>query len=463
MTGLRLAIAVGLLATLGVATAAPGGGVVRVEHRDPSTAPTRGPANALVTIEYFFIPQTNAGSRLAAYRALERLQAKHPARIRIIYRIVKRTAQSQLPIAALEAHAQGKFFELMDALHAPRMNNLLTKDQALELARGVGIDEQRLGAAISEGRYSDVFATNDRRLERLHGSPPGVLFNSRVVRAATEAEYEREYLLAYERSLELIDQGYAPRELARAFDEQVRRVDPPFVVTAGPTDEDLERDPTEHPLASPPLVLDGLPSFGKADASAPVPVVVLCRPNDPACGGLLRIVRRQVQEIYGDEIRAVWAPWFDVSRDDAADLALLGDAARCAELVGSSPEELSASPGWRWITKQLDHANRAHGRRMAADKLIDLVSSELDIDTQRLSACRARLANATLDWIALARKSGVTRSPAIVIGGRIYEGLNDESMIHRLIEAELAPGVLGQTLESQFDRLLFFLASSKRR
>jgi hypothetical protein len=31
--------------------------------------------------------------------------------------------------------------------------------------------------------------------------------------------------------------------------------------------------------------------------------------------------------------------------------------------------------------------------------------------------------------------------------------------IQRLIESELAPGVLGRAAESQFERLLFFLAS----
>jgi hypothetical protein len=54
------------------------------------------------------------------------------------------------------------------------------------------------------------------------------------------------------------------------------------------------------------------------------------------------------------------------------------------------------------------------------------------------------MANTTLDWIESARRSGVVGSPAIVIGGRIYEGLNDEQAIKTLVEAELAPGVLGR-------------------
>ena len=460
--GVAIAAAVPVGASPGAGTAKPH--VVRVEHRDPATAPTRGQPDALVTIEYFFVPNVQAGNRLPQYRLLERLYEKHPGRVRIIYRVVKQNAGVQLPTAALEAHAQGKFFELMEALHEPRANVMLTKDQVLELARGIGMDTSRVAAAISDGRYTETFAANEQRMHRLRGASNAVAFNSRVVRVNnSEADFEREYVNAYDRALELIDQGYHPRELSKVFDEQVRRAQLPFVISTGPTDEDLESDPTEHRLAQPPIDVTGLPSFGKPDATAPLPLIVLCRPNDLSCGNLLRVVRKQVQEIYPDEVRAFWGPWFDVTHDHAADLTMLGDAVLCAERVGSSPDELSASPGWRWIAKQLDHATRTHGRRIAATRVIDTLAAELDVDAQRLSACRARTANATLDFIKKARDSGVTRSPAIVIGGRIYEGVTDESTIHKLIEAELAPGVLGETADSQFERLLFLLSSPKRR
>jgi hypothetical protein len=461
----RVAASAAVLAGLGLAlgqpVAAPSGQVVRIEHRDPSTAPSRGPLNALVTIELFFTPAPGPSNiRLpAAFKALEKLQANHPARIRLVFRVVKSNAAAQLPIAVLEAHAQGKFFELMDKLHVQRTH--LTNPQILELARSVGMDVPRLSAAISEGRYADVIAANGRRFDRLHGGAvPNVFFNSKTPRTTitqlTEAEYEREYLAAYDRAIALIDQGYQPAELMRVFDSQALRTDQPVVISTGSMDEDLESDPTDHRLASPPLDLEGLPTFGRPDTAA-LPVVVMCRPNDGSCANSLRIAR-QVQEIYTDDVRVVWAPFFDVTREDAAELAMLGDAALCAEQVGSSPDDLAASPGWRWITKQLERAGNS--RRQGAERLIDNVSRDLDVDTQRLSACRARMANATLDWIAKARRSGVTRPPAMVIGGRIYAGISaDKTTLQRLIEAELAPGVLGGTTESQFDRLLFFLAT----
>ena len=76
-------------------------------------------------------------------------------------------------------------------------------------------------------------------------------------------------------------------------------------------------------------------------------LVVLCRPADPACANLLRVVEPAVR-LYPDDVRVVWAPWFDVGRDDAAALTLLGDAGLCAEAIGSYQDqgELTTSPGW---------------------------------------------------------------------------------------------------------------------
>lgn len=447
-----LLVAAACLALPAPATqAAPGiGHVVRVEHRDPDTAPSRGPASAPVTIEFYFQPNTSAQTRLPSYKLLERLQANHPARIRVIYRVVKRGGQVQLPTAALEAHAQGKFFELMEELHRNRSQQSLGRAEVLELAKKIGMDVPRLAAAISNDRYRDLLDANDRRHERLlRGQPsvPSALFNTKPPKsslaAMSDVDYEREYGEAYERAMDLIDRGVDPRHLMDAFDAQVLRSAQPFVISTGPTDDEASTDATDHKLASPPLALAGLPSFGKPDAAGALPVVLLCRPNDTQCGNSMRTVSR-LQGTYADDVRIIWAPWFDVSRDDAADLTLLGDAALCAEQVGSSPEDLSASPGWRWIDRQLQRSSRTHGRRSPPEKLIDEVTAEIDIDAQKLSACRARMANATLDWIERARRSGVTRAPALVIGGRIYEGIPDSAVIQQLIEAELAPGVLGE-------------------
>src|SRR5262249_40638337 len=161
-----------------------------------------------------------------------------------------------------------------------------------------------------------------------------------------DADYEREASEAEERAMELVDRGVDPRFLMEAFDTLLLRSTQPFVGAGGPSEE--PGDTLEHKLASPPLSLAGMPSLGKPDAKAPIPTVILCRPNAGECGNSVHQLRK-LQKTYAEEVRLVWAPWFDVSRDDAADLTLLGDAVLCAEQVGSSPKDLSESPGWRWM------------------------------------------------------------------------------------------------------------------
>ena len=437
-------------ASAGPGPAAAKGEVVRVEHYDPETVPSKGPASALVTIELFFAPTYSAANRLQAFAQVEKLQARHPARVRILYRIVQRNSQPpgpQLPTLALEAYAQGKFFEFVSAIHAERSS--MTRDKMLDIGRRVGLDASRMEKAISEDRYRAVIAANERRLERLRGpTAPMVFMNDKPLRSSLnnvpEGEYETAYLDAYDRARDLLDRGVAHKDLMAAFDAEVLRSVQPLVITSGPLDDEIEG--ATHPLADPPLKLTGLPSLGAPQTpggSAPVPVVIVCRPNAQECKDQLRAIHK-AHDTYRGEIKILWAPFFEVLNDDAAELAMLGDAALCAENVGSSPDDLDTSPGWQWVVETYAQIYKAHGRRIAPEKLIDEVARKLRVDGKALAACRARMAGATLDWITAARQSGVAGAPAIVIGGRIYHGLTDHVIIQQLVEAELAPGVLGR-------------------
>jgi len=445
MIDARCAAALGVLASAVAASAAPppAGRTERIEYRDPGSAPSRGPASALVTIEEFFVPGPNMPT--AALHLLEQLQDRHPTRVRLIYRVLKSGSVLLAPSAALEAYAEGKFFELMEELGKQR--GVLKKEELLEIARRVGVDPQRVATASQFDHYHDILEANQRRFERLHGgTTPSVLFNARPTRIAlggiSAADLDREYETAYQRALDKLDRGFALGELAAAFDaEAIPEIQP--VVISVSSDQDPERSSLEHPLATPPLQLDGLPSFGKPGIATTVPVVVLCRPADPACANLLRVVEPAVR-LYPDDVRVVWAPWFDVGREEAAELTLLGDAALCAEAIGSNQGELTTSPGWVWVKEMYTQASRSRSKKPAAERLIDSLADKLEVNSRALAACRARTAGTTLSWIARARQSGMPRaSSAVVIGGRIYAGLTDQTMIQELVEAELAPGVLG--------------------
>lgn len=432
----------GFTALAAAPAAAPAGHIERVEHRDAVSAPSRGPSRALVTIELFFVP--GSSMPVGPMRLLEQLQDRHPARIRVIYRVLKSGSALLVPSAALEAYTEGKFFELMDELGKQR--GVLKMEDLVELARRVGVDPQRVAIASRNEHYRDVLEANQRRFERLHGgATPSALFNAHPTSVAfgqiTAADLDREYDAAYKGALDKLDRGFTPDQLVDPFDSEAVRGTQPVVMSVVGDDDD--RSPLEHPLANPPLRLDRLPSLGKPGIAAAVPVILLCRPNDPGCANLLRVADPAVR-LYPEEVRVVWAPWFDVGRDDAAELTLLGDAALCAEAIGSNQGELTTSPGWVWVKEMYAQVTRGRSKKLTGAQLIDDVAAKLDVDTRALSACRARMAGATLAWIAEARRSGVPRSnAAVVIGGRIYTGLSDPTLIQELVEAELAPGVLG--------------------
>jgi len=435
------------------------GAVVQVEHRDPSALPSKGPASALVTVEVFFAPGSQ--SRVPAFGMLEQLQAKHPTRIRLVYRLVKTGNQARTPYAALEAHAQGKYFDFMDALHKElaRTNRInLTDKDLIDVAKKVEIDVDRFTDAIKGTEaYDKVLDANERRRTlRFRGPPaaPNVLFNGRAPQTQLTAlrmeDLEREYRAAKDLAEDLLDRGADRSSLADAFDA-ASPAPAEVVVQPARTDEDIGDEPLRTTLATPPLDLRGLPAYGPLEVSTTI--AILCSPTSSNCNGPMRAARL-VQELYPDSVRVVWAPYFDVMRDDAADLSLLADAALCAEKVGTRAEDRDStnlaksaeSPGWRWVQAVLDENSRA--RRTAPDKLIDKIADKLRVDQRAFATCRAQVAGTSIAWIEAARRSGVRTTPSTVVGGRIYGPIDDRQTLQWLVEAELAPGVLGEAAPS---------------
>ncbi|MDB4959655.1 MAG: hypothetical protein JWO36_7224 [Myxococcales bacterium] len=435
--------------------AADAGAVVRIEHRDPSALPSVGPANALVTIELFFTPGT--GSRTSGYALIEKLQANHPSRIRLIYRIIKGNGTARLHFAALEAHAQGKFLVFMTALHAFLVESRMlspTDAQLLELCRKIGMDPQRLALVISKPpeAYTKLLDANERRRHRkIHGSstPPYALFNGRVPQTALSAtnlaDLEAEYARARDLAFDLIDRGADPRSLVDPVEPASDPSVTDLTIQASQIDEELDEVASASPaLAKPPLAVAGFPSYGPANAD--VTIVVMCSPTSPNCRNPLKSAKA-IQDMYPTQVRVVWAPYFTIARDDAADLTLLGDAALCAEKVGtaSDVDELNegASPGWLWIERMQEEGTSRRRRATSTEQLIERVATKLKVDRTAFAKCRAELAGATVAWIEAARHAGVRTTPATVVGGRIYPPIADQNALQQLVEAELAPGYLG--------------------
>jgi hypothetical protein len=440
---MKLALALVGLGSVAIGDAAPephAGEVVRVEHHAPDAVPSRGPRTAPVTIELFFPVQTSRRQELAI---VDKLAAKHPSRIRVIYRIVKAGGTSRLHYAALEAWAEGKFDAFMAALNNPSQVRGLTDQALLELGKSVGMDPQQLAIAITNPPpgYDKVLDANMRRYRtKVHGTGlPLILVNGKVPHNwSSVSDLEAEYYTAKDAADELLDRGADPRALPEAFEQATAPNPLDLNVPVGNTDDTLDEVPVIPPLATPALDLRGMPSVGAPNAQ--VTIAVLCSPASLNCAAALKAAH-QAQEVYADAVRIVWAPFFDVTREDAADLGFLSDAALCAEKLGTSSEDLDSpgSQGWRWVETMLGESTVRH-RRIPVDQMLDKVADKLHVDKQAFATCRAAQAGTAIKWIEAARHAGVRTSPSTVVGGRIYPSITDGTSLQQLVGAELEPG-----------------------
>src|SRR5205085_8426322 len=105
----------------------------------------------------------------------------------------------------------------INAIQAERTPML--RDRMLEIGKKVGLDVSRMEKAISDDRYRDVIAANERRLERLmtNSGAPMVFMNDKPMRTSlssiTEGEYETSYLEAFDRARDLMDRGVDAKDL----------------------------------------------------------------------------------------------------------------------------------------------------------------------------------------------------------------------------------------------------------
>jgi hypothetical protein len=414
----------------------PRANISRVEHKPAGDAPTLGPARAPVTIDLFFI--AGAPTIKVPFELLRRLQEAHPSRIRIVYRLLRRGNSLLTPLAAAEAHAQGKFFEFM-ALVLKKPNQ--RREGILELARQAGLDIRRLEAAWEDGRHEATLDANEARRQRLHAArnpPPAATFNGVVTaRGIIGTDYdtlEGEYLDAYDRALDMLDRGVPEAHLGEAFDRVAVARRPDQVFAPGPIDDPDPSEPLDAPpaLVKTPIDTRGWPSMGAAGAE--VPILVLCNLRSPACRKQIVNVVLKMRDLFGDQVRVVWGPMFDPAADDAAATTLINDAALCAEELGA---------GWSWVEQALNVTYRRHGGPGDPDKEIDAVIAATELDRGAVARCQASSAGASARVVARLRAAGVRSGPSLVVGGRIYPGgLGDARMLQAVVEDELAPGIL---------------------
>jgi len=125
---------------------------VVVQHKAIGDKPIIGPRFAPVTVD-FFIRLEDTYYIKNIYRRLKQLAKRHPTRMRIVFRPMPQSQYSYwyYAEAALEAYAQDKFFEFVEAVYRQRRRP--NRKQLSDVARSIGIDVDRFEKALETRRH----------------------------------------------------------------------------------------------------------------------------------------------------------------------------------------------------------------------------------------------------------------------------------------------------------------------
>ena len=424
---------------------------VVVAHEEQSALPTLGPLHAPVTIE-FFITLTSR-INLNAYVQLLALAKRHPRRLRVVFRILDNSGVTKLAEAVLEAHAQGRFFDIMGKLSDRRSRRrrrirARTNEQIQKLADSAGVDFGRILEAWRDERHHQTLQRNElyrrrrraahRALTLLINGHPSNLRGSEITVARLEQLYDK----AYAKAQRMMQQGAA---LEHVYPLSVLDHDaslPPVRVNAGALNGESGNRAEilyDAPLARPEALRE---SHRLGPEKARVTLHFYCD-----FSRRLRYCREtkgsldEVLEHYPGVVRVFFHHMVPTSLvdDDLEETLRIHTAAECAAEQDLFPA----------FFDRIYRGPRLRRRRRigpAFEQWMESRLETLELDRAAFDSCmEGPEASSRVEFeIRKGRKAGITKSPTVLVGGRTYTGSKSSEELIRLIDIELMPGLLQQ-------------------
>jgi protein-disulfide isomerase len=145
------------------------------------TDASMGPEDASVTFLEFFEP--NCPHCINFHSTVQRVKAQYSDRVRFVFKPVVFWPRSAMQAQAMyAAHAEGKFFEMVDAQFALNNPEGLTSDQIKAIADEIGMDGDALVTRINGGVYRSAMMTNRADFQQTGwGYVPAVYINGKLV------------------------------------------------------------------------------------------------------------------------------------------------------------------------------------------------------------------------------------------------------------------------------------------
>jgi protein-disulfide isomerase len=393
-----------------------------VERAPDDPAPHRGPELAPVTIEvfctYVHIQCAQLDTILAA------LSQRHPDRLRVVYRqLPLQYRDSQIYAeAALEAAAQGRFFEFHEAVNGQWATGTPTRRHLDALAERAGLELEPFRAALADGRHRARIDEEGKRKDLFEiRAPPAVVWNGRLVTTPFELErFEEIYDQTYAEARDLLATGVELRRLypllLRAAADERARARRPKGDAVAPSDIDV-RAPRVR------VSDEGAPSRGPDEAD--VTIVMFGDFECRFCRNMLEPLRR-LDELFPGRIRVVFKHY---PLPHHAQARLAAEAAQCAALQGRF---------WEYHDTLYKNA-----RALSRDQLIKH-ARDLGLDADRFvrdldgKVCAAAIDRDKKHADAL----DVEATPTLFVNGLKIVGQRSLSDLKSVVEDELRPGLL---------------------
>jgi protein-disulfide isomerase len=345
---------------------------------------------------------------------------RHPGRLRVIYRqaVMGYKDSEVVAEAALEAWAQGHFFDLLE-LAVAAGTPLRGRDLEAVAARA-GIDLDELHRALAERRHAETIG-RDAALRERFGGGASLVWNGEPQALELSVDgFERAYDRAEARARERLAEGVpAPRLYATLVRE------------AGRTRMRTESRPAAVAPSAPRarVRIAGAPVRG--DAAADVTVVVFSDFECPFCRRQAEALAKLVAASPG-RVRVVFKHFPLAIHPSARPAA---DAAACANLQGRFWELHDLFFALGSLGTLGSHVYVAEIERAAATAGLDLARFRADLASGRCAA-------AVDADVAEGKALGVDATPTVFVNGLKLAGTRGLADLHEVVEAELAPGLL---------------------
>lgn len=417
-----------------------------VAHEYADELPSLGPRHAPVTMDVYISLTDRTWQQVRLYQSMLELSASHPTRLRVIYRLVPWSGQSLFAEVLMEAHADGRFFATMDELIAftRRTQRMPTRGPEIEeICARAGVPYARVQAAWADGRHLDLLKQNElRRWRRDLGDTPVVLFNGVVTsargRSLDRKALESNYDIAYAMARRKLEGGVPVEHIYGLSLRELRMNDKLPIVFTGAVDDAASARPIPITAAALLGPQPDAPGFAVGPPEAPATIRFYCSFLSPRCA-LFKRTLDILRDNYGDELRLVFHHMLPPKLDPASlrDLLQMHAGAVCAS---------EQDAFWDFYDNAYQQLVPRLQRGLLIDEQLDEIVDRTGIARDAFAACMKRpgVAASVEAAVRAAREAGVSKSPTVVIGGRIYEGTTSLGDLRRLIEEEHRPGLLEQ-------------------